>query len=141
MVKFVFVTQQSRTATRQGPSGSTYVINKGLPFKVSDSLDVEYFDNNKRFRRVGILESPKQELQKEPSDILKAKLSQAKRLSAKTVDKLVEIYQSEENLVDAVEQGNDLDSSITKKQQEVVRKLFVKEEPKSKSKKQKGDKK
>ncbi len=127
MAKFMFLTQSSGTATRDGPSGTRYVINKGAPFEVKDKQDIEYFSKfPQRFGKVGLL-TPKPEPSKDVDELLRKRLSSIKGLSKKNVDKLVEVYHSEENLMATLEEGNKLDQSVPMKQQELVKKNFLKD--------------
>lgn len=136
MTKFIFVTQQSRTASRQAPSGEVFVITKGLPFKVKDPRDVEYFDNNHRFRRVGLLENPKQEPQKDEEDALMEELSMVPELEKEDKENLVKLYRSKDHLVETLEQGYDLDVSVHKYHVELLKSHFLSNKKEKESKKE-----
>ena len=121
-MKFVFLTQSADTTTYKAPSGKDYVINIGQPFVVEDKQDIEFFSNEKnkqRFKKSGKAIEVKSE-----DDDFKKELSEIKGLSKKSIDKIISVYGTKEGLVDDINAGYDLESSLTKKQKEVLIKTF-----------------
>jgi len=153
MAKFEFVTNKSSMASYNGPSGTTYVINLGLPFCVKNKKDIAFFEKNYRFKKVGVMEAllKKHEPLKDVDELLKKELLEVEGLSEESANLLVDTYHSKEKLMEAVEQGFDLHESIPKHEQELLKAYLLKdltdlekpkeEEPKKKSKKSKKKKK
>ncbi len=113
-MKFVFITQTDNIASYMGTSGLNYTIYKGEPFQVDNELDIEFFKNNKRFKKAGLFD--KKEIQKSSEDLMNEKLNELEFLSKTTKEKLIKLYVSFEELKDTILQNYELDQSIPKKQ-------------------------
>lgn len=127
VAKFIFDTMQESITRFPGASGLKYTINKGLPFKVTDPLDVEFFSNNHRFSRYTLF-SKKPKPQKDVDELLTIKLKKIKGLKPETIDEVVKLYLSEDKLKDHLFEYGRLENTIPKKQAEIVIKAFSKEE-------------
>jgi len=118
MAKFLFLTQAARLASYKGPSGFLYVINIGIPFKVDNSDDIDFFKGNKRFKEVKLFTKvappPKPD-----EEIFKDELK-ALGLLAKSVKKISDLYINKKNLVDHLEQGYKLDRKITRSESKLL---------------------
>jgi len=151
MAKFEFVTNKSSMAFYNGPSGTTYVINLGLPFLVKNKKDIAFFEKNYRFKKVGVVQSlfKKPEAKPDVDEVLKKELLEVEGLSEESANLLVETYHSKERLMEAVEQGFDLHESVPKSEQELLKAHLLKdladlekpEEEESKKKKSKKSRK
>lgn len=125
MAEFVFMTMSDRTTTYDGPSGERYVININMPFKVTNKDDIEFFDKNPRFQKVGVF-TKKPEPEPTDDEKLRIELSKVKGLTKKTIEKVVDFYRSKSNLTFEIEQGYKLDSSISKRQAKLIEKYILK---------------
>jgi len=121
-MKFVFRTQTNRTASYTGPSGITYTIAKGEPFKVDNKLDIAFFKKNTRFDKAGLFDKKDDSIP--PQDILADKLSKIEGISNTTISKLIKLYRSYEDLEEEILQNYKLDPSIPTKQAEILIKKF-----------------
>ena len=124
MARFIFVTLQESMTTYRGPSGFNYVISKEMPFKVKNKEDVEFFKKNPRFKKVSMFKKGK--VQKDVDEKLKIELSNIKGLPKKIIAKVVKLYLSLANLKEMVEEGYDLDKSISKGHQIKIKKYIKK---------------
>ena len=125
VAKFIFNTMQESITRYPGVSGIKYTINKGLPFKVKDPVDVEGFSNNHRFTRYHLF-SKKPKPQKDVDELLTEKLKGIKGLSKKVVDEVVKLYLSEDKLKDHIFEYGRLENTIPKKASEIIIKFFSK---------------
>ena len=121
-MKFVFITQQDGLASYAGPSGITYTIEQGAPFKVDNKLDIAFFKKNTRFKKAGLKD--KKEVSVEPEEELTKKLDGIDGLSKTTIKKVVEIYGSISELENHIMEKYDFDPAIPKKQVTILIKTF-----------------
>ncbi len=124
VAKFLFSTQVDRIQTYKGPSGNDYVSNIGIPFEVRDKQDIQFFLNQpNRFEKVGITTK----LPERPKDIeeLLEEYLKGIGLTNKTIKRVVELYTSKEQLIDEIEQKYKIDPSISKSEQDKIKKYII----------------
>lgn len=121
-MKFIFKTLSMNSTTYDGPSGERYIIYRGKPFEVNKPEDIEFFKSNNRFEEVGVF--TKIEAQDDIDVKLKKELSKIRGL--KSVDKIVELYISMDNIVKEVEQGFDINPAIPIKERKILKKYIEK---------------
>ena len=129
MAKFILNTQMSDTATFDGPSGTRYIINRGIPFIVTKENDIDFFSNNHRFTKTGFLVQAPEPIPI-PEEAFKTEVSKIKGITKKTKELLVEKYVTKKNLDDDVFENQKykkrkiLDTSISNSQEKIVLKYL-----------------
>jgi len=124
-MKFIFETQTNSSSSYPGKSGKRYLIYKGRPFEVTDKMDIEFFENNSRFRKAKGKDN-KVVLKEDIEESLYNKLEKIYGVSKRTAKKVVDIYVSEETLIQAIEGGGNLGVELSKKQVDLIIKKLTK---------------
>ena len=106
------MTQSDGMTVFTGSSGTQYTSTYGEPFVVTIQQDIEYFRKNKRFEECGLLKKPK--LPPKNQNTLDVELAHF-GLSNKSMNTLVELYQTMDVLRTQVLGGSDLTADISKK--------------------------
>lgn len=130
MAEFIFLTNSADTTTFDGPSGFRYQIVRRNPFVVKNKMDVEFFSNNKRFEKIGLVKKllMKPDLQKNPDMILEDELKTIKGLSEETIKNVVNLYYSIDHITDITTQNYDFDPSIPDEEGKLIRDHFKNKE-------------
>jgi hypothetical protein len=115
MAKFVCLTQVSNLAIFTGATSLTYQSLKGLPFVVEDKLDVECFEKNPRFKKIGFFNKPKIE----QVETLETFLDTIKGFTKYSKQQVLDVYDTKEQVI------GDLETSkkrfkVTEKQEELL---------------------
>ena len=125
VAKFLFLTQVDGIHNYTGPSGINYISYIGQPFEVRNKPDIQFFNNQpKRFQKVGLttkLPEPPKDIEELLEDYLKG----IKGLTKKTTKRIVELYTSKENLISEIEQKYKMDPSLSKNQQDKIKKHIL----------------
>lgn len=124
-MKFIFETQTSRTQVYHGRSGKNYTINKGMPFEVEDKIDIDFFESKNQFRKAKGKDNKSEPVEDVDTKLLKM-LLKISGVSKKTAEKLVEIYVSEDKLIQAIEGGGKLAVEIPEKQAALIIEKLIK---------------
>lgn len=119
-MEFICTTQGNHLNTYTGPSGEAYLSMYGHPFKVKNKLDIEFFKDNVRFKKIGILSpAPAPEAIMDVDEELETIVYELKGVTKSTAKKLADLFLSIEKLKDAVENGEKL-YSIPRKQAKII---------------------
>lgn len=119
MAHFLFSTQREFLQFYTGPSGTKYTFERGIPKKITNKQDVEYFSGMpNRFRKVNFLTRPVP--QKREEDLLREYLESIEGLSKESVDRGVLEYSNQTNLEYAVKRGTFKDSKLPKDQAQLI---------------------
>jgi hypothetical protein len=120
MAKFICLTQVQNLATFPAPSGICYDSIKGTAFNVNENIDVEHFEKNSRFKKLGLVDKiikPKVEVQNDND--LKDFLNGVKGLTKFSIDKILNVYDTKEQVIDDIETDKKR-FTITPKQKEIL---------------------
>lgn len=132
MTQFICITQTSQMAGFSGPTGTVYQSYFNQPFNVNEKVDIEFFENNKRFQKVGVLEkigikkSPTLDTQHVKSNDIEHFLKDIKGITKASIEKIVSTYESVEFLREEIELGGDLSNlQIPKKQVFLIKQKII----------------
>lgn len=126
VAKFIMLTLQQSMTRYRGASGQGYTIGKDQPFEVRDKEDIKFFSSSPIFKRVSIF-AKSNVVRKDIDELLDDELKKIKGLTPKTRENIVDLYVSMDHLIELVEEGHNLDSSIPKKQGEKLIKYIQKQ--------------
>ena len=130
MAKYLFTTMIINSTIYTTPRGQNYSICKNQPFDVQNAKDIEFFDKNHRFQKLGIIGQVKHAFKKpEPipdlPDLWAEKIGKVSGLSKSTIKKILKVYTHEKLFIDYLSAGDALeDLSIPKKQEEILMDLY-----------------
>lgn len=103
-----------------------YTIYRGTPFEVLEQKDIDFFDESHRFKRVLFKSTVKPvEKEEDKSEEFYAELEAIRGISENAARKIVDIYQTKDNLMQVLEQNLQIDPKITKRQHTYLRKEYL----------------
>lgn len=123
--KFTFNTLTQSSTRYRAPSGNEYVFYKGQPTIVTDSEDIRYFDDNKRFTREK--RNAKTTPQPGADEQLLSELKKIKGVGPTTATKIVDQFTTKEELASHLDAGNSLEGVSAEVQLSIHKKIADRE--------------